>query len=305
MATYNGEKYIRQQLDSILCQSRQPDEVIMCDDGSTDGTVDIIRKFIEENGLQDSWKLYQNEQNRGYPGNFYYAMGLCSGGLVFLADQDDIWYREKIERMHRVFDKQPKAMAVCCKLSLIDAEGSEIHSIMTPTRKTHKKGKGSLRQVGVDEVFYKYEWPGMTMAYRRTWYRSWTWSDSGLPHDFLIAVKAAEKGCFYQMNEILAYHRRHDHNAGGEEYRLNRLLQRERKLKEVRDYLQLLQTLAREDVLQTESGKEALQSKTVSMQGRYEALKSGRLGRVLGNARRHWRETRVITLLCDLIITLR
>lgn len=305
MATYNGAKYIRQQLESILRQNRQPDEVILCDDGSTDETVHIIRKFIRDNGLQDTWRLYQNEQNKGYPGNFYYAMGLCSGDIVFLADQDDLWRREKVEYMCRVFEEHPEAMVVCCKLSLIDAEGAVIHSIMAPTRKGIKKEKGNLRQVSIEEVFYKYEWPGMAMAYRQVWYRGWSRSSSGLPHDFLITVRATEEGCFYQMDKVLACHRRHDNNTAEEEHRLTRLLQRERKLKEVRDYLQLLQTLVREDVLQTESGKAALRRKTASMQGRYEALESGHLSLVLENARRYWRETRAKTLLCDMIIVLK
>lgn len=306
MATYNGAKYIGQQLESILRQGRQPDEVILCDDGSTDETVHIIRKFIENNGLQDTWRLCQNEQNKGYPGNFYYAMGLCSGDIVFLADQDDLWHREKIARMCQVFEERPEAMVVCCKLSLIDAEGADIHSIMAPTRERHKKGKGNLRQVSIEDVFYKYEWPGMVMAYRQEWYQSWPeQGGSGIPHDFLISARAAEKGCFYQMDEILACHRRHDSNAGGEEHRLGRLLQKERKLKEIRDYLQLLQAFSQGAMLQTEAGNAALRTKLSSMQGRYEALRSGRLSQVLRNAGRHWRETRVKTLLCDVFIVLK
>lgn len=305
MATYNGAKYIGQQLESILCQSRQPDEVILCDDGSADETVQIIQKFIGDNGLGDTWKLYQNAQNRGYPGNFYYAMGLCSGEVVFLADQDDLWHREKLGHMCRVFADHPEASVVCCKLSLIDGEGADIHSIMAPTRETNKQGKEGLRRVGIEDVFYKCEWPGMVMAYRREWYQRRQRGSSKIPHDFLICARAAEEGGFYQMDEILACHRRHDSNAGGEEHRLNRLLQRERKLKEVRDYLQILQAFAGEDVLQTEAGKAALRRKTASMQGRYEALRSGRLGQVLRNAGRHWRETRFKTLVCDVLIVLK
>ncbi|MDE5747232.1 MAG: glycosyltransferase [Acetatifactor sp.] len=305
MATYNGAKYIGQQLESILRQSRQPDEVILCDDGSVDETVHIIRKFIGDNDLQDTWRLYQNEQNKGYPGNFYYAMGLCSGDIVFLADQDDLWHREKIAHMCQVFEERQEAMVVCCKLSLIDAEGADIHSIMAPARETHRKGKGNLRQISIEDVFYKYEWPGMVMAYRQEWYRNWPAQDSGgIPHDFLISARAAEKGCFYQMDEVLACHRRHDNNAGGEEHRLGRLLQKERKLKEIQDYLQILQAFSQEAVLQTEAGNAALRTKLSSMQGRYDALRSGRLGQVLRNAGRHWRETRIKTLVCDLVIVL-
>ena len=306
MATYNGAEYIGQQLESILSQSRKPDQVVLCDDGSEDGTVTVIRDFIQENGLQDAWKLYLNKERKGYPGNFYHAMSLCCGDVVFLADQDDIWYREKIAHMCRVFEDQPGAAVVCCKLCLIDAEGARIHSVMAPTRETKGEQKGELRRVGIEEVFYKCEWPGMVTAYRRNWYQGWQpRGGSAVPHDFLICARAAEEGEFYQMDEVLACHRRHDGNAGGEEHRLGRLLQRERKLREILDYLEILQVFHREDVLRTGNGKAALGRKTASMQGRYEALKSGSLRQVLGNAGRHRRETRIKTLLCDVLIVLK
>ena len=192
-----------------------------------------------------------------------------------------------------------------CKLSLIDAEGADIHSIMVPTHESGKKKKGTLRRISIEDVFYKCEWPGMVIAYRQDWYQNVQHDGSSIPHDFLICAKSAEQGSFYQMDEILACHRRHDSNAGGEEHRLGRLLQRERKLKEIRDYLQILQAFLQEAVLQTDAGRGALKKKFDSMQGRYEALESGRLGQVMGNAVRHWRETRIKTLLCDVFIVLK
>lgn len=302
MATYNGEKYIEQQLDSILHQSRCPDEVILCDDGSTDQTVDIILRFIQENQLPNTWHLYQNKENRGYPGNFYHAMNLCSGDIVFLADQDDVWHEEKIAHMCKQFEANPQLLALCCKLALIDAEGENIHSIMSPT---HGDGGRALRRISIDDVFYKCEWPGMVLAYRRQWQQGLPCNVLGIPHDFLICARAAEENGFCQMDEILAYHRRHDNNAGGEEHRVSRLLQRDRKLREIQDYLQILQAFEKENVLRTASGKAALRRKLSSMQGRYEALQSGKLNRVLGNAGRHWRETRIKTLVCDVVIVLK
>ena len=104
MGIYNGEKYIAQQLQSIMNQTRKADEVILCDDRSTDNTVKIAEKFIEENELADTWKIHQNIQNKGYPYNFYYVMGLCKGDIVFLADQDDVWDVHKIEKMSHIME---------------------------------------------------------------------------------------------------------------------------------------------------------------------------------------------------------
>lgn len=97
MTIYNGEKFIKKQLESIFNQTCKPDEVTICDDNSSDKTVHIINRFIADNHLGDRWKLYINDVNKGYPGNAYYCMGLAQGDIVFLSDQDDLWSPEKIE----------------------------------------------------------------------------------------------------------------------------------------------------------------------------------------------------------------
>lgn len=309
MGIYNGENYIEEQLLSILKQTRVPDEVILCDDNSTDRTVELVEQFLKERHLQESWKLYRNEENKGYPGNFYYAMSLCTGDIVFLADQDDIWQEEKIDKMVKVFEQCSEAKAVCCKFGLVDAEGKDIHSLMSPT---HTNGTGQLRKVTIADVFYKCEWPGMVIAYRNAWYRDTRYRDSEkgwnvfcIPHDFFISAGAAEENGFLQLDEELAYHRRHDNNAGGEEHRFHKLLNKQRKLKEIEDYLAILNGFTEDKVLQTEEGEAALQRKLSSMQGRYDALRSGKISKVIKNAWQQRKEVRLATVLCDVVIVKR
>ena len=299
MGTYNGETYIEQQLNTILQQTKAPEEVILCDDGSTDNTVSIIERFIRKNGLDGKWKLYRNKINKGYPSNFYYACSLCNEEIVFLADQDDIWKNDKIEKMCRVMEKNPGAKSVCCKFNLMDEKEQEIHSIMAPT---HAHETGEVRNVPVEEIFYKCQWPGMVMAYRRDWYESWTKGNYQIPHDFLIAARAAEEGGFFQLDETLAYHRRHDHNTGGEEHHIRKLLNRDRKLKEIRDYLQILQQFLKEEVLATHTAKLLLNRKTTVMQQREAALQSGRISAVIKNAWKNRKYVRLATAVCDVII---
>ena len=299
MGTYNGETYIEQQLNTILRQTKAPEEVILCDDGSTDNTVSIIERFIRKNGLDGKWKLYRNKINKGYPSNFYYACSLCNEEIVFLADQDDIWKNDKIEKMCRVMEKNPGAKSVCCKFNLMDEKEQEIHSIMAPT---HAHETGEVRNVPVEEIFYKCQWPGMVMAYRRDWYESWTKGNYQSPHDFLIAARAAEEGGFFQLDETLAYHRRHDHNTGGEEHHIRKLLNRDRKLKEIRDYLQILQQFLKEEVLATHTAKLLLNRKTTVMQQREAALQSGRISAVIKNAWKNRKYVRLATAVCDVII---
>ena len=364
MGIYNGEKYIEEQLDSILGQTRKAEEVILCDDCSTDRTVEIVRLFIERNGLQESWRLYCNGENRGYPGNFYYVMGLCAGDVVFLADQDDVWAETKLERMCAVLEEHPEAEVLACKFGLMDGEGERIHAVMAPS---HSLGTGKLRQVGLREIFRKYQWPGMVLAYRNGWYRergmgicgqespgpcgeygSWSYEDMGqcgeernrsceemgyrgeygsrsredagqcgedrsgpsgngglefrVPHDIFLCAMAAEEGAFFHMDEELAHHRRHDSNTAAEEHRVGKLLQRERKLWEIEKYLRMLGEFEERRVLRTEAGKRILREKTRAMEGRYEALQSGRIWQVLRAAARDWRQVRAVAVVCDLMI---
>lgn len=299
MGTYNGAAYIEQQMYSILHQTMPPDEVILCDDGSTDGTVELIRGFIGENELQERWRLYCNQENKGYPGNFYYAMGLCGGDIVFLSDQDDIWDERKLAHMLEVFQNHGEAKAVCCKFGLISAQGTDIHTLMRPT----KSGEtGTIRRVSIADVFYKCEWPGMVVAYRRTWYAGNVTPEYGIPHDFLVCARAAEEDGFLQLDEELAYHRRHDHNAGGEEHRLARLLNKKRKLQEIEEYIGILNAFRTTRALNTQQGKKALEQKLTYMEGRCQTLKSGKIGRVIGNALGNRKEVRLFTLVCDLVI---
>lgn len=300
MGTYNGVKYIGEQLYTILHQTVQPDEVIICDDGSSDGTVEIIEKFIEENQLGHSWHLYRNDENKGYPGNFYYAMSLCTKNIVFLADQDDVWHPGKLERMYKIMKKNKNAKVLSCKFGLIDASGGNIHTIMSPTR---NRGTGRLRNVTIGNVFYKYEWPGMALSYRNAWYQEKKGSEGcKIPHDFLLCVLAAEEEGLLQMDEELANHRRHDNNAGGEEHRLGKLLNKQRKLREIEEYLRVLEKFEKEQILRTAEGKEVLRCKKNSMQSRLKALQSGKISAVMLSAWKYRRQSRLFTVLCDLVI---
>ncbi|HUI92918.1 MAG TPA: glycosyltransferase family 2 protein [Chitinivibrionales bacterium] len=95
MATYNGEVFLRKQLDSIYNQSYKKIEVVVCDDCSTDKTVAILDEYKKKRGLQ----YYVNEKNIGFIKNFERVLRLCRGEYIALADQDDIWQPQKIEKL--------------------------------------------------------------------------------------------------------------------------------------------------------------------------------------------------------------
>ena len=99
MCSYNGEKYIKEQIDSILNQTYTDFELVITDDGSSDKTIDIIHEYQK---IDSRIKLYENEENLGFVKNFEKAISLCSGDYIALADQDDFWKRNKLE----VFSKE-------------------------------------------------------------------------------------------------------------------------------------------------------------------------------------------------------
>lgn len=103
IATYNGERFILEQLKSLASQTWQPDEIIIQDDGSTDQTISIIRNFSKNLSFPVSIEV--NPEQLGVTKNFERAMMRCSGDVVFLSDQDDIWKNEKIEQMMDIFIK--------------------------------------------------------------------------------------------------------------------------------------------------------------------------------------------------------
>ena len=110
MCTYNGEKYIEEQLNSILHQTKKIDEIIICDDGSKDKTLEICNKILESSNVEYILKL--NKNNLGFAKNFYQAIKLCSGDIIFFCDQDDIWKENKVDLMCQVFDNDPDTLLV-------------------------------------------------------------------------------------------------------------------------------------------------------------------------------------------------
>ncbi len=126
--TYNGAAYIKKQLDSILTQTQMVDEIVICDDGSTDNTISIIRDY--QNNYPNLIHLYQNEQQLGSTKNMEKCLGLVKGDIVFLADQDDIWLPHKVASLCAFFEANPSIDAVFSNATLInetDAVLPELH----------------------------------------------------------------------------------------------------------------------------------------------------------------------------------
>jgi glycosyltransferase involved in cell wall biosynthesis len=122
MCTYNGEDYLLEQLQSILFQTKSIDEIVICDDCSTDKTLEIVQRFKEKCPVPVIVK--ENAGNIGYTKNFEQAISQCSGDIIFLSDQDDIWMPEKVSVICDFFDNHPDVSFLFTNAQLINTIGA-------------------------------------------------------------------------------------------------------------------------------------------------------------------------------------
>lgn len=124
MATYNGEQYLTPQLESLVDQDRRPDEVVIVDDGSTDGTVALLREFAERAPFPVN--LIDREEHRGTSVTFAEGLRAAKYDLLMICDQDDVWLRHKISTMIRYMAAAPDALLGFSDARLIDVDGKVI-----------------------------------------------------------------------------------------------------------------------------------------------------------------------------------
>ncbi|MEJ7618251.1 MAG: glycosyltransferase family 2 protein [Pyrinomonadaceae bacterium] len=118
MCTYNGALHLQAQLSSIAAQTRLPDELVICDDQSSDETITIIERFA--NDAPFPVRLHINEKNLGSTKNFEKAISLCGGDIIALADQDDVWYRDKLMQTEALFTSEPAIGVVFTDAEVVD-----------------------------------------------------------------------------------------------------------------------------------------------------------------------------------------
>lgn len=118
MATFNGGKYLQNQLDTFVCQERLPDELVVCDDGSTDSTLKILEIFKDSAPFEVL--IIKNDLTLGYTKNFEKALSACTGDLIFLADQDDVWFPAKIAVIEQALLEKPDKFLIIHDGVLVD-----------------------------------------------------------------------------------------------------------------------------------------------------------------------------------------
>ena len=206
MCTYNGSRYIHEQIESIFNQSLQPDEMIIIDDCSSDDTVQIINKFIQDNNLSSSWTVKQNRTNKGWRLNFREGISEITGDILFFADQDDIWDQDKIKNMMDIFLLNPQINVL-----------SSIESLMKDCRiKVTEVENGMLENVVLNSSGdnFQIRCPGCAMALRTDYLRKLSkyYSMEWAHDDFCWKFSALDKtGFFWHKSTIIR--RIHGENA--------------------------------------------------------------------------------------------
>lgn len=210
ICTYNGEKYIYDQIKSIIDQTRRPDEIIIFDDASYDNTInEIKRAVLNYNGV---CKLFINKKNVGYEKNFYQAICATSGDIVFLSDQDDVWMKNKIEKIEKIFYKEKDISLVVHDVEVCD---SDLHCIQ-PSTWNYEGFCGFSENEIFKSVLEGNHVQGCASAVRKEMISSFGKSfPNEVSHDAWIGLICAMYGKIYYTNDVLLKYRQHANNTLG------------------------------------------------------------------------------------------
>ncbi|WP_295844846.1 glycosyltransferase family 2 protein [uncultured Microbacterium sp.] len=250
LCTYNGARFLAQQIDSILCQTVQPVEIVVGDDGSTDETLDILARY------GSSVTLLPRHGNLGVTGNFQRTIGACSGSLIALSDQDDVWVPTKLERLRDRFAANPNLRLVGSNAVAIDENdapmGFDLFGAIALTAWERRSIDGHSP---FDALIKRSLFTGATMMVRRDLLEDAVPFPSWWLHDEWLAIIAAATGEVDLLDEKLIFYRQHQSNvAGVQENNLARRLRSAKKL--ISPRVSRHQTLlARREVLHAQLSK--------------------------------------------------
>ena len=212
LATYNGDRHLEEQLQSIATQSLLPSELIAADDGSTDDTWSILTRFAASAPFPV--RLFRNTQTKGYIENFISSSGYAQGDLIAFADQDDVWFSDKLKLLADCFSN-PAVMLAYHNARVVnkDLQGTSLLY-------DEEKHRSALSVKPMHPWHHSF---GLTQMFRREllkygnlWPASWDHNhDQKMAHDQWFIFLAQLTGKVEFISEALVYYRQHENNVVG------------------------------------------------------------------------------------------
>lgn len=217
LCTYNGSRFIEKQLYSIINQNTPVNEIIICDDKSTDNTINIVKGIALQHNFIN-WTIIENEKQLGVRKNFEKAISLCTGDIIFLADQDDIWLPHKTESIVNYLKNNPQVNLVFTDAILID----ENDKIKTKYTLFDATGINSLKEVWDAGLKFEIEnveqrLLGCTFGIRKEFAISCIPFNQKVSnyHDGQLAMSAVIQDCIGMLPKQLIKYRLHSNNTVG------------------------------------------------------------------------------------------
>ncbi len=215
LATYNGSRFLAEQLESILGQNHPVDEIVLSDDQSHDETTRIARTLLE-NQSQVAFRILENVENLGIVRNFENAISACRGDVIFLCDQDDYWLPQKTERLLDAFARNPDTLLAYSDATLVGADRQPLGSTQSSALRVTRRERDLVESGHAFEaLIHRNLVTGATAALRRGLFelsrplpREWV-------HDEWIALIASSLGPITFIDEPLIEYRQHEGNEIG------------------------------------------------------------------------------------------
>ncbi len=271
LASYNGSKYIEEQLESIRKQTYSATEVIIKDDASVDNTCKIVQDFIWKYNLHDRWKLVCNSENQGWKKNFVDGLNYVHGDYIFFCDQDDIWNKYKIEKSIEKFE-------INSEIELLATNYRVIKSDTSRSWINQKKADGMVTKYNAGNRFLYVLYPGCTYCIKKELLPLYKvfWKES-IPHDAFVWHFAHMRGSLYIYNDEMIDYRRHKNTVTGKS-----INNREERLKEIK-YLDAILRYYKEDENYYSCHKKNIEEAEKWLINRYKGLSGEAPLRILQN----------------------
>lgn len=214
LCTFNGQQYLQAQLDSIAAQSVLPDRIVVCDDGSTDGTWALLMAWQARCLMPVS--LHRNTQRQNVTANFAQAIERLDTDLIFLCDQDDIWLPDKVARMRQAFQEDPQILLVHSDAELIDGDGRALGKTLLGELAVDAIERAAIHCRRAFEVLVRRNViTGATTAIRRSLLAQALPMPRGFFHDEWLGFVACLTGRVALLDEATIRYRQHGGNVVG------------------------------------------------------------------------------------------